>query len=165
MSRTLRDVGWVTRKDGEPDQRYSMPQVLNVDGSKDKRFGSFETPSFGTSETLTHGRSQYYDQTSAPSGPGVYQLMTTNGIGRPKIRYTGMSNDIGRRLDEHARCTSDNITTQMNQAANRGMDVRARFAPADSALEARAQELFLLGQRDYAWNERNNGGATKSWWK
>ncbi len=78
---------------------------------------------------------------------------------------SGMSMNVSRRLDEHGRRELDNIATQMNQAAYRGMDVRARYAPADSALEARAQELFLLDQRNFAWNSRNNGGNTRYWWR
>ncbi|CAF3209923.1 unnamed protein product [Rotaria sp. Silwood2] len=164
MSRTSRNVGWVQRNDGERDQRYTMPQVLNADGSRDRRSGLFETPSFGTSEILTQGRSRFYNEINAPHGPGVYQLMTTNGAGRPTTQYVGMSNDVSRRLDEHGRRENDNIMIQMNQAANRGMDVRACYAPADNTLEARAQELYLLGQRDYSWNDRNNGGADRRWW-
>jgi hypothetical protein len=70
MSRTLNNVGWVTRNDGERDQRYTMPQVLNGDGSRDRRFGLCEKPIFGSSDILTQGRSQYYDTTNAHSGPG-----------------------------------------------------------------------------------------------
>ena len=70
MSRTLKDVGWVTRNDGDRDQRYTTPQVLNGDGSRDRRFGLFEQPSFGASQALSHGRSQYYNAIDAPSGPG-----------------------------------------------------------------------------------------------
>ena len=91
--------------------------------------------------------------------------MTTEGVGRPAAQYAGMSNDLSRRLDEHGRRGTDNIAMQMDQASSRGMDVRARFAPADSALEARAQELYLLGQRDYAWNARNNGERSRYWWQ
>ncbi|CAF0804118.1 unnamed protein product [Rotaria sp. Silwood1] len=83
MSRTFSNIGWVTRNDGERDQRYTMPQVLNIDGSRDRRFGLFEQPRFGTSDILTQGRSQYYNGTNAHSGPGVYQLMATYGVGRP----------------------------------------------------------------------------------
>ncbi|CAF1291299.1 unnamed protein product [Rotaria sp. Silwood1] len=72
MSRTFSNIGWVTRNDGERDQRYTMPQVLNIDGSRDRRFGLFEQPRFGTSDILTQGRSQYYNGTNAHSGPGVY---------------------------------------------------------------------------------------------
>ena len=96
---------------------------------------------------------------------GVYQLMTSPGVGRPTIQYSGMSRDVNRRLDEHGRCGLDNIALQMNQAANRGMDVRVRYAPADSLLEARAQELFLLHQRNYSWNSRNNDGNDRYWWR
>jgi chemotaxis regulatin CheY-phosphate phosphatase CheZ len=78
---------------------------------------------------------------------------------------SGISIDVSRRLDEHGRGGLDNIATQMNQAANRGMDVRARYAPADNALEARAQELFLLDQRNYSWNSNNNGGIDTYWWR
>ncbi|CAF0796889.1 unnamed protein product [Adineta ricciae] len=141
-----------------------MPQVVNIDGSRDRRFGSFQQPVFGSSDLLTQGRSQYYNDIGAHNGPGVYQMMTTSGVGRPTIQYAGMSMDVHRRLNEHGRGGMDNIAVQMQQAANRGMDLRARFAPADSAFEARAQELFLLNQRDYAWNSRNNGGMTFSWW-
>jgi len=91
--------------------------------------------------------------------------MTTSGVGRPETQYSGMSMNVNRRLDEHGRGGLDNIAEQMNQAAYRGMDVRARYAPADSALEARAQELFLLDQRNFAWNSRNNGGINPYWWR
>ncbi|CAF4223897.1 unnamed protein product, partial [Rotaria sordida] len=103
MSRSLADVGWVTRNDGKRDERYRMPQVLNSDGSRDGRYNLFEQPKFSSSE--------------------------------------------------------------MNQAGYRGMDVRARYAAADSRLEARAQELFLLGQRNFAWNSQNNDGAVPYWWR
>ena len=91
--------------------------------------------------------------------------MTTNGMGRPTTQYSGMSINVNRRLDEHGRGGLDNIATQMHQAANRGMDVRGRFAPADDAFEARAQELYLLDQRNFAWNSRNNGGNNPCWWR
>jgi hypothetical protein len=91
--------------------------------------------------------------------------MTTNGMDRPTTQYSGMSSDISRRLDEHGRGGLDNIATQMHQAAYRGMDVRGRFASADNPLEARAQELFLLGQRNFAWNSQNNGGINPYWWR
>ncbi|CAF3551591.1 unnamed protein product [Rotaria sp. Silwood1] len=165
MSRTFSNIGWVTRNDGERDQRYTMPQVLNIDGSRDRRFGLFEQPRFGTSDILTQGRSQYYNGTNAHSGPGVYQLMATYGVGRPTTQYSGMSLDVNRRLDEHGRGGLDNIATQMNQASYRGMDVRARYASADSPFEARAQELFLLDQRNFSWNSRNNGGIDFGWWR
>ena len=32
MFKTLGDIGWVLRQDGERDQRYTMPQVLNLNG-------------------------------------------------------------------------------------------------------------------------------------
>ena len=70
MSRSLSNIGWVVRQDGGRDQRYIMPQVLNVDGSRDMRFGLFEQPKFGSSDVLTEGRSQYYHLTNAHSGPG-----------------------------------------------------------------------------------------------
>ena len=89
---------------------------------------------------------------------GVYQLMASNGVGRPATQYSGMSINVSRRVNEHDRGGLDNIALQMNQAANRGMDVRVRYAQANSPFEARAQELYLLNQRDYAWNSRNNGG-------
>jgi hypothetical protein len=57
MSRSLNNVGWVQRNDGERDQRYAMPQVLNSDGSRDRRFGLCEQPIFGPSNVLTQGRS------------------------------------------------------------------------------------------------------------
>jgi hypothetical protein len=70
MSRTPKNVGWVTRNDGERDQRYTMPQVVNADGSRDQRFNLFQQPAFGSSEILTRGYSQYYNSTNAPQGPG-----------------------------------------------------------------------------------------------
>ncbi len=70
MSRSSSNVGWVIRDDGERDQRYVMPQVLNADGSRDRRFGLCQQPTFGSSEVLTHGRSQYYDATNAHRSPG-----------------------------------------------------------------------------------------------
>ncbi len=91
--------------------------------------------------------------------------MTMGGMGRPAVQYSGMSNDVHRRLDEHGRGGLDNIALQMHQAANRGMDVRARYASADNPLEARAQELFLLDQRNFSWNSRNNGGIEPFWWR
>jgi len=60
----------VARNDGERDQRYAMPLVLNADGSRDRRFGLLEQPTFGSSNILTQGRSQYYDGTNAHNGPG-----------------------------------------------------------------------------------------------
>ncbi|UJR16739.1 hypothetical protein I4U23_003639 [Adineta vaga] len=164
MARSQRDIGWVLRNDRERDQRYTMPQVLNFDGSRDRRFGLLEQPVFGSSDLLTQGRSRYYNGIDGGYGPGVYQLMTMAGMGRPTTQYTGMSLDLHRRLNEHGRGGSDNIALQMHQAANRGMDVRARFAPADNIFEARAQELFLLDQRNFSWNSRNNGGIDPSWW-
>lgn len=180
MSRTLKDVGWALRNDGEPDRRFAMPQVLNCDGSRDRRFDLLQQPTFRPSHLLTEARSQNYNGISATNGPGkscllyyllslsvfcigVYQLMTMPGVGRPTVQYTGMSNDLNRRLDEHGRGGWDNLASQMHQAANRGMDVRARFAPADSIFEARAQELLLLGQRDFSWNAQNNGGSNPFW--
>lgn len=59
----------------------------------------------------------------------------------------------------------DNIALQMNQAANRGMDVRVRYAQADNLYEARAQELFLLNQRNFSWNSANNSGNVPYWWR
>ena len=164
MSRSMGNIGWVQRQDGERDERYRMPQMLNNDGSRDRRFNLYEQPSFGSSELLARGRSQYYERTSTSHLAGVYQLSTSNGYGRPTTQYTGMSNDLERRVNEHARASSDNLQLQMNQAANRGMDVRMRFAPADNPFEARAQELFLLGQRNFNWNTNNNGGANERWW-
>ncbi|CAF1474511.1 unnamed protein product [Rotaria sordida] len=157
MSRSLADVGWVTRNDGKRDERYRMPQVLNSDGSRDGRYNLFEQPKFSSSENS-----------------GVYQIMTSSVCFTLKVYFyiivseqfnSGMSVNVNRRLDEHGRCTSDNIVTQMNQAGYRGMDVRARYAAADSRLEARAQELFLLGQRNFAWNSQNNDGAVPYWWR
>jgi hypothetical protein len=72
MSRSLSNVGWVTRNDGDRDQRFTMPQVLNADGSRDRRFGLLEQPRFGSSEILTQGRSQYYDPTNAHNSSGKY---------------------------------------------------------------------------------------------
>jgi len=96
---------------------------------------------------------------------GVYQIMTSDGAGRPTTQYSGMSNNVNRRLNEHGYGGSDNLTWQMHQANYRGTDVRVRYAEADSALEARAQELYLLGQRDYNWNSRNNDGNVRYWWQ
>lgn len=70
MSRTTKNVGWVTRNDGERDQRYTMPQVLNMNGSRDQRFNLCQQPNFGSSEVLTRGYSQYYNGTNADSSPG-----------------------------------------------------------------------------------------------
>ncbi|CAF1264209.1 unnamed protein product [Adineta ricciae] len=74
MARSIRDIGWVLRGDGEHDQRYTMPQVLNIDGSRDRRFGSFQQPVFGSSDLLTQGRSQYYNDIGAHNGPGKPSL-------------------------------------------------------------------------------------------
>ena len=86
-----------------------------------------------------------------------------------KDKYPQVKNiiriDVNRRLNEHARGALDNIATHMHQAAYRGMDVRGRWASADDALEARAEELFLLDQRNFAWNCRNNGGINPHWWR
>ena len=76
MSKSSKNIGWVTRSDGERDERFTMPQVLNADGSRDRRFNLFQAPSFGSSERLSHGRSQYYDTTNAPHGPGKYILLS-----------------------------------------------------------------------------------------
>ena len=91
--------------------------------------------------------------------------MTSSGSGRPTAQYAGMSRDISRRLDEHGRGGPDNIARQINQAADRGMDVRVRYASADNPLEARAQELHLLDQRDYNWNAQNNDGKDNFWYR
>ncbi len=53
----------------------------------------------------------------------------------------------------------------MNQANNRGIDTRARYAFANNELEARAQELALLDQRNFDWNSKNNGGANLRWYR
>lgn len=70
MSKSMKDVGWVKRNDGERDERYRMPQVLNGDGSRDRRFDLLEQPNFGSSQMLTQGRSQYYQPSNAYDGPG-----------------------------------------------------------------------------------------------
>ena len=70
MSKSLKDVGWVVRNDGERDERYRMPQVLNIGGSRDRRFDLLEQPNFGSSQLLTQGRSQYYHPINAHGGPG-----------------------------------------------------------------------------------------------
>lgn len=90
--------------------------------------------------------------------------MTTNGIGRPSVQYSGMSGDLNRRLGQHGYGGSDNLSWHMHQANYRGMDTRVRYAEADSQLEARAQELYLLQQREFNWNLRNNGGRDRFWW-
>ncbi len=77
MSRSSSNIGWVRRNDGERDQRYAMPQVLNFDGSRDRRFGLCEQPVFGSSNVLTQGRSQYYNETNAHNGPGKFYLTST----------------------------------------------------------------------------------------
>jgi hypothetical protein len=74
MSRSLSDIGWVRRNDGERDLRYAMPQVRNFDGSRDRRFGLYQQPIFGSSNVLTQGRSQYYNGTNAHNGPGKLYL-------------------------------------------------------------------------------------------
>jgi hypothetical protein len=83
------------------------------------------------------------------NNPGVYQIMTTPGYGRPSTMYTGMTNNLGRRLQEHGRGGFDNIAHPMNQAGYRGMDTRYRYAYADNPFEARAQELYLLNQHNF----------------
>lgn len=70
MSRTCKDIGWVLRLDGEPDRRYSMPQVRNFDGSRDRRFNLFDQPIFGVSQPLTFGRSNFYESMNVPNDPG-----------------------------------------------------------------------------------------------
>lgn len=70
MFRTREDIGWVSRLDGERDQRYAMPQVLNFDGTRDRRFNLFQQPTFGQSEPLTFGRSQFYESSNVPNYPG-----------------------------------------------------------------------------------------------
>jgi len=91
--------------------------------------------------------------------------MTTLGPGRPFLTYTGMSSDLNRRLQEHGRGGWDNIASFMNQAANRGMNTRFRYAQADNIFEARAQELFLLNQGIFPWNAMNNGGIDRYWYR
>jgi hypothetical protein len=98
-------------------------------------------------------------------GLGVYQIMTTPGLGRPSMVYTGMSNDLSRWLQEHGRGGGDNIASLMNQAAYRGMNTRFRYAPADNIFEARGQELFLLDQQSFPWNAMNNGGIDRFWYR
>jgi hypothetical protein len=70
MAKSDRNVGWVLRQDGEIDQRYTMPQVTNTDGSRDMRYNLFQPAVFGPSESLTNGHSQYYQPNSAPYNPG-----------------------------------------------------------------------------------------------
>ncbi len=91
--------------------------------------------------------------------------MTVPDSGRPTHRYTGMSNDMHRRINEHGRGGLDNISPFMSQAQNRGIDTRVRYAPASSPLEAKAQELSLLENRNYDWNSKNNGGANRYWYR
>jgi predicted GIY-YIG superfamily endonuclease len=91
--------------------------------------------------------------------------LTATGAGRPTSRYTGMSNDVYRRVDEHGRGEPDNISSFMHQAHIRGIDTRVRYAEADSRMEARAQELFLLSQRNYDWNSQNNGNTNSYWYR
>jgi predicted GIY-YIG superfamily endonuclease len=91
--------------------------------------------------------------------------MSTRGQGRPSLMYTGMSNDLGRRLQEHGRGGEDNIAHLMNQATHRGIDTRFRYAFANNSREARAQELYLFNQRNYPWNARNNGGIDPFWYR
>jgi hypothetical protein len=92
-------------------------------------------------------------------------MMTTDGVGRPTAQYSGMSEDLNRRLNQHGYGGSDNISWPMHQANYRGMDVRVRYAEAGNGLEARAQELYLLGQRNYSWNANNNSGNDYYWWQ
>lgn len=91
--------------------------------------------------------------------------MATSGQGRPSMMYTGMSNDLHRRMQEHGRGGTDNIADLMNQAANRGINTRFRYSLADNIYEARAQELFLLGQQNFPWNGLNNGGIDRYWYR
>ena len=79
--------------------------------------------------------------------------------------YTGMTNNLGRRLQEHGRGGFDNIAHPMNQAGYRGMDTRYRYAYADNPFEARAQELYLLNQHNFPWNAMNNGGINPFWYR
>ncbi len=91
--------------------------------------------------------------------------MTVPDSGRPTIRYTGLSNNINGRIDDHGRGGWDNIASFMSQAQDRGIDTRIRYAPASSPMEARAQELSLLEQRNFDWNSKNNGGANRYWYR
>ncbi|CAF1063953.1 unnamed protein product [Didymodactylos carnosus] len=135
-----------------------MPQMLNGDGSRDLRFSRFETPSFGPWQTLTNRHSNYYEGNNAPSASGVYQIATTTGLGRPNIRYSGMSNDVHSRVNDHGRANGDNLDIQFNQARNRGISTMVRASASSSAYEARAQELQALDSRNFSWNHYNNGG-------
>ncbi len=70
MAKSKKDVGWVSRQDGETDRRYTMPQVLNTDGSRDMRYNLFQQPVFGPSVPLTTGYSRYYESSNVPNNTG-----------------------------------------------------------------------------------------------
>lgn len=76
-----------------------------------------------------------------------------------------MSNDVSQRIDAHTRGEPDNISSFMNQASNRGIDTRVRYAEANSRMEARAQELHLLDNRNFDWNSQNNGDTNRRWYR
>ncbi|CAF1375929.1 unnamed protein product [Didymodactylos carnosus] len=158
MAKTCADVDWPTTKDGSKnDDRFTIPQVTNEDGTRDMRYNLFEKPNFCKSEQLTTSGSNEYEATSAPHAPGVYQISTTDGPGRPTTKYTGMSGDLSTRIDQHGRGES-NISEQMNEASGQGMNTRVQYSETDSRAEARGQEMFLLDQHNFDWNDRNNGG-------
>jgi hypothetical protein len=98
VARSQRDIGWVLRNDGEPDQRYVMPQVLNFDGSRDRRFDLFQQPEFGPTQLLREGRSQYYNGINAPHAPGkVYFCCISSFIVRINYRCVSTANYAGFR--------------------------------------------------------------------
>lgn len=161
MSKTEKDVGWVQKKDGSIDKRFTMPQVLNQDKSRDMRFGLNEPPKFGSWNTLTEGNSKYYNSQPVSRGQfGTYQVGTAKP-GRPGPKeqvYVGKDSNLGSRPNDHGRGGDDNISDLMNRAQNQGLNTYVRTAKAANGMEMRAQELYELGTAHFSWNNQDNGG-------
>eukprot|EP01062_Namystynia_karyoxenos_P057666 TRINITY_DN487_c0_g1_i4.p3 TRINITY_DN487_c0_g1~~TRINITY_DN487_c0_g1_i4.p3 ORF type:complete len:318 (+),score=77.92 TRINITY_DN487_c0_g1_i4:105-956(+) len=149
---------WPTRADGQQDERYTMPQALASDGTRDRRFAQPDHAQFGQWEPLVLGKSKFYEgQDVRPGQHGVYQLgtVTPGAGGRPRTRYVGMDSHLGSRAEAHARGDTD-IGYLVDRTQNLGQDLYVRYAPARSRLEQRAQEKEMLDTRLYSWNKQDN---------
>jgi hypothetical protein len=160
MQKTDKDVDFPTKNDGTRDKRYTVPQVINQDGSPDQRYDKLQKPVFGEPHTLIEGDSKFYNPVEKKEGqPGTYILSTDAGKPGPKeAQYVGKEANSGSRCNDHGRGGEDNLSDLTNRAQKQGKDVIVQTADANSTLEERAQEKYLLDKSTYSWNDKDNDG-------
>lgn len=86
-------------------------------------------------------------------GPGCYELGIICGQ-ESKTMYVGESDNIRRRLYEHARSKNDNLARKILTSYNNGWHLYGHFLATKDKEKAKFEEQIHLMLYRYKWNKK-----------